>query len=90
MINLSQIITDFKAKAVNFINENIGFISGYIYISGTYEYFILKTFDGGLNWSIVYSDPFIDIKEIYFYDNDIGFAVGPRIMNDNIADATSP
>ncbi|HJN05468.1 MAG TPA: YCF48-related protein [Bacteroidales bacterium] len=84
LINLSQIITDFKAKAVNFINENIGFISGYIYISGTYEYFILKTFDGGLNWSIVYSDPFIDIKEIYFYDNDIGFAVGPRIMNDNI------
>ena len=53
-----------------FINENTGY-------AGTPIFNIYKTIDGGMNWSLIYNEPFQFLcQNIYFVDSLNGFAIG--------------
>jgi photosystem II stability/assembly factor-like uncharacterized protein len=57
--------------AVEFVNENIGFIAGY---SGS----VFKTEDGGETWSAIYIGVNELIRHLSFVDANNGWAVGHR------------
>lgn len=68
-----------------FIDNSTGFIATrFMVSSGNYKYTILRTEDFGDNWVEVYSDQMSNvtglnhrvINDIYFVDNNIGYAVG--------------
>ena len=75
---------NFPLSAIRFLDENIGIISGEIYNVSNMDYLILRTGDGGETWSQVYSHNTNSVKNIYFFDSLTGYAVGPRIMYDNM------
>ncbi|WP_420401909.1 YCF48-related protein [Flagellimonas sp.] len=69
MNRLTEPILEFQ-----FIDDNIGFGAG--------EYGVLKTTDGGDNWSRIGVDlariEYTDMYGVYFFDENRGFAVGQR------------
>ncbi len=64
---------DATLTAVVFVDAQHGWISGH-------DAIILATVDGGLNWTIQYRDPDLDIPllALHFEDANNGFAVGGR------------
>ncbi len=79
-VNLETTLVGFEISAINFLDQDTGFVSG---VSGSYKY-ILKTINGGNSWDVVNTDPFDFTYNFYFHNSDTGYAVGPRIMYDNI------
>lgn len=83
-VEINPSIEDFSLTSILFLDNNIGFVSGDVSDMSSSDQYILKTVDGGLTWTQVYTDYFNSINQLYFYNADIGFAVGPRIMYDNM------
>jgi photosystem II stability/assembly factor-like uncharacterized protein len=82
-VEISPAIENFEINSILFITKEIGFIAGVVSNPGSYDYFILKTTDGGITWSVVNTDYYIEVSRLYFFNDEIGYAVGPRIMYDN-------
>jgi photosystem II stability/assembly factor-like uncharacterized protein len=82
-VEIFPAIENFEINSILFITKEIGFIAGVVSNPGSYDYFILKTTDGGITWSVVNTDYYIEVSRLYFFNDEIGYAVGPRIMYDN-------
>lgn len=63
----------YEFSSLQFVNADLGFIVGHGFDNSV----IFRSTDGGLNWHII-SDHFYlpGIKEIFFIDEEIGWAVG--------------
>jgi photosystem II stability/assembly factor-like uncharacterized protein len=68
-----EIVPDYYFFAIDFIDENRGFIGGYGTALGSR---IFKTTDGGLTWSQSDSLPLYHVQTIKFVDELNGFAAG--------------
>jgi photosystem II stability/assembly factor-like uncharacterized protein len=64
-------IDSVSADAMCFVNEQLGFISGY---SGSNSGVIYKTTDGGSSWSLSYSGSMTSIRQLFFTDPLNGYA----------------
>ncbi len=64
----------YSLRSVFFINDTLGWIGGW----GS----IYQTNDGGANWNIQSPFPIIDIIDVYFIDENIGWAVGELLNNE--------
>ena len=64
-------------KSVFFVNQTTGFAAGGN-LTNDSIYTILKTTNGGLNWSIVLDNLGEMLNDIFFVDNNLGFAVGNK------------
>gem|GEM_PF-4372216 len=58
-----------------FVSDTVGYVTDY---NGQYIANILKTSDGGLHWSVDYSDSENAFAAIYFPDTSTGYVVGRR------------
>ncbi|MBM4166827.1 MAG: T9SS type A sorting domain-containing protein [Ignavibacteria bacterium] len=68
--NITPTALTVRPRALDFINENVGFI-------GCYYGKIIKTTDGGVTWDTIYTSGYSGtIYDIVFINNDIGFACG--------------
>jgi photosystem II stability/assembly factor-like uncharacterized protein len=79
-VSLSSGIVDGYLNSICFTDENTGFIVGGIY--GPDEV-ILKTIDGGQNWTRHYSDTNGILTSVFFVNKDIGFATGYHPIEDD-------
>jgi len=70
---VAPVIRDFNA--ITFINPNVGFIVGGT-ASGSGKRTILRTINGGLNWSVLMDNPGGILKDISFADITTGYIVG--------------
>lgn len=70
-------IENLKLNRVQFVNENVGFISAE---RGT----ILKTMDGGTTWSLTVLDTLIDYRGLYFINADTGWIAGTGNWGDYV------
>lgn len=64
---------------VQFVNANIGWIVGgteYYGPPNNFTAVVLKTIDGGLNWFQQISDTTYFLNDVFFVDENIGWAVG--------------
>jgi photosystem II stability/assembly factor-like uncharacterized protein len=69
-------ITDLPLNDVFFVDENNGFISGgYWNDQGYYLSIFLKTTNGGATWEKIPDAPYL-INDIYFHDQQQGWAIG--------------
>lgn len=64
-------------KSVYFVSSSVGFAVG---LNGV----ILKTIDGGLNWSKQNSGTSINLIKTYFKSSEIGYAAGGVFTYDNV------
>lgn len=64
----------FALNCVFFVNDSLGWVGGWESIN--------HTNDGGANWNIQSPLPNIDIKDVYFTDENIGWAVGEVLNNE--------
>ncbi len=62
-------------NCVFFVNDSLGWIGGWESIN--------HTNDGGANWNTQSPFPNIDIQDVYFIDENIGWAVGEVINNES-------
>ena len=73
ILNPAGMDNEYQCKGVRFINDSTGFINGG-------KETILKTIDGGINWSLKYMGNTIyewqSINDVAFVDEVTGFAVG--------------
>ncbi|PJB55142.1 MAG: hypothetical protein CO098_17870 [Bacteroidetes bacterium CG_4_9_14_3_um_filter_41_19] len=83
-VTINPVIEHFEITSILFLDENTGIIAGDVSTMSNNRYQLLKTEDGGNTWIEVYSDPFNYVHQLYFFNEDIGFAVGPRVMYDNM------
>jgi photosystem II stability/assembly factor-like uncharacterized protein len=59
-------------KSVHFVDQNTGYIAG-----GFYEMMVLKTIDGGVNWTqLTMPSYFQRLNEVYFTNSNTGYVVG--------------
>lgn len=65
-------LTNSNLESIEFINNDIGFVVG--------QKEILKTYDGGNNWEIIYQSK-LDLFSISFFDSVNGIAVGGDWLN---------
>ncbi len=84
----SWITRDLSSLAVGltdcfFINENTGFISGSVFVEGTYRSVVLKTTDGGTSWSLNYQGSRTNeqARRIEFADGLTGYIALERVSN---------
>ncbi len=82
-VEIFPAIENFEINSILFLTKEIGFIAGVVLNPGSYDYFILKTTDGGITWSVVNADYYIEVSRLYFFNDEIGYAVGPRSSYDN-------
>jgi len=70
-------------KSVFFTNADTGYAAGSKY-SPIYTGFILRTTNGGIQWSEIYIDSIVNyhLNSIFFPDANNGFAVGTQIYPD--------
>ena len=67
---------------VQFINSNTGlFCTSYEPYPGTVHGELFKTTNGGTNWNMIFSDYHKKITEIYFVDENTGFAIMMPYVN---------
>lgn len=78
-VEINPSIEDFTVTAVQYLDQDIGFVSGTVSSISNSEHYILKTVNGGNTWEQVYSHPFNSNRHIYFHNDSIGFAVGPHM-----------
>jgi len=83
-VSITTAIEGFSLQAIQFLDENTGFVSGYVYNSSSSAQYILRTSDGGATWQEVYTDPFNNVQDFYFFDAQTGFATSHRVMYDNM------
>jgi len=68
-----------------FINETTGFVSAERFQNTTFAQGIYKTTNGGSSWNLSYSiSDTVNIRNIYFVDNNTGFCVGYDYINDPV------
>jgi len=68
--------TQLSLESVSFVDRNVGFVSGgNCYMDQTSQGVVLKTNDGGQNWSVVLQIVPM-VNSIYFVDEMTGWAVG--------------
>ncbi len=83
-VTITPAIEGFGMRAIQFLDENTGFISGVVDNFSSNTNYILRTSDGGATWQVVYTDPFNYVQNFYFFDAQTGFATGHRVMYDNM------
>ncbi|MBI4649333.1 MAG: hypothetical protein HY738_22725 [Bacteroidia bacterium] len=79
-------------NTVFFLNKDTGYIGGYIiihpgYVPEPHYGAILKTENGGINWSLQTVSCFI--QSVFFTDNETGYAVGDNYIYKTIDKPTS-
>ncbi len=62
--------------AIQMINANTGYLTGWVSISGKVRGFLYRTDNGGNNWTKVDNTVAADLKKIQMVDADTGYAVG--------------
>lgn len=62
-----------QTGTIFFINENTGFMSGEFSVN---HYGLLKTSNGGYNWSLLYTNITEGIGKIQFVDQNNGYIIG--------------
>jgi hypothetical protein len=68
-----------------FINETTGFVSAERFQNEIFAQGIFKTTNGGSSWSLSYSiTDTVNIRNIYFVDNNTGFGVGYDYVSDPV------
>lgn len=72
--NIQQV--SLPLTSVYFVNADIGYAVGGV-ISGLDSLLILKTYDGGANWTIqLYKNSLYKLTSVYFIDANTGYATG--------------
>ena len=74
--NSGTTIFDFTLNSVYFIDANIGYAVGFGWYEDINTGIILKTNNGGTNWSKQNSRTTLPLSSVYFLDSDTGYAVG--------------
>jgi photosystem II stability/assembly factor-like uncharacterized protein len=74
--------TDHYLLSVNFPTSNKGFTCGFGWLYGQWQYIILKTLNGGNNWTVIYGGGYYRFYSVYFIDSNNGYIAGSdgRIM----------
>ena len=73
--------------SVYFLNDNLGYAAGCSYSSGTYNYVIAKTTNGGTNWTTQTfsgSSSAYNFYSIFFPSQDTGYVVGAGYLTGEI------
>lgn len=65
----------FQQQGLQFVNSQVGYLSGQAYMSGVYRT-LFKTTDGGQTWTMIYgsAEETKGVQEYYFFDEYTGFA----------------
>lgn len=77
-------VSGFLSRSVYFLNEEIGYVSGNIGGGFAGQGAIIKTIDGGNTWDVIFQSVNIEserLSDIYFYDENFGWAVGTSEFN---------
>lgn len=82
-VEINPVIDNFKIESVEFVDPEIGYICGYVNNSSSTQY-ILKTANGGNEWSIVHTPVLSWYNDTYFINQDTGFAIGGTWYHDLI------
>jgi len=61
--------------SIFFINPDTGWAAGTSYLNYEICSVVLKTIDGGCNWSLCFENSEYEFKDIYFIDSSIGYMV---------------
>lgn len=73
-INQNSGLTEpYRYFDLHFVDENTGFVGGALTPGFPWTYFVIKTTNGGSNWSLVYSTQDYHIGDVYFVNPDTGF-----------------
>jgi photosystem II stability/assembly factor-like uncharacterized protein len=71
--------------SIHFTDENTGWAAGCSYHNWTPDTgYIIKTTNGGDNWSVLIMDSSYTYRDVYFIDEDNGWAVGYYYVYDSI------
>lgn len=65
-------------KKVFFVSGNNGFAIAHEKTNGTAKCVVLKTSDGGLNWTQLYEEADVVLNDLYFTDASYGYCVGNK------------
>lgn len=82
--DINPIIENFIVTAVQYLNQDTGFVSGSVNTSSSSDHYILKTIDGGESFMQVSNHPSVASHKLWFYDDSIGFSVGQQYAWDVI------
>lgn len=67
-------------KSVHFVNQDTGYIAG-----GFYEMMVLKTTDGGINWTqLTMPSYFQRLNGVYFTNSNTGYVVGGDLFSGGV------
>jgi photosystem II stability/assembly factor-like uncharacterized protein len=62
-------------ESLDFINSQIGWAAGQSHTSGYFSNDLVKTTNGGDDWSIIYSDSIYNFEDIDFLSEQLGFGI---------------